>query len=243
MSNDSIDPGPSADAYALDDTEPSVATSEQSDREAALAANEYPYESESVGDAGGYPSGPADDDPSSDYVDSASYDGGLADIGLADPEIEQVIEESDFDPGPSGPEAAMPPIRPGDLPQPPEPGPDIPQPQVPGTAEPRPPARDPESPQPPLRREALDSELPKGTLMVVACGVAALLALEFISIAIVLGLSDLVGLPWSMLTVGTTWFVAAAAFGLASGTTPARRGALPEAVDSLTLTGLRGRLA
>ena len=67
--------------------------------------------------------------------------------------------------------------------------------------------------------------------MVVACGVAALLALEFISIAIVLGLSDLVGLPWSMLTVGTTWFVAAAAFGLASGTTPARRGALPEAVD------------
>ena len=98
-------------------------------------------------------------------------------------------------------------------------------------------------PRPPMRREATDPVVTRGTLLAVGCVLAALLALEFISIAIVLGLAGLVGLPWAMLTVGTTWLVAAAAFGLAGGSSPARRGALPEAVDSLTMTGLRGRLA
>ena len=338
MSKDSIEPGTSADAYELDDTEPSVATSEQSGRDAALAANEYPYESESARAEEEFPPLSAEDDPSLDYVDSAGYAGGLADIGLADPEIEQAIEESDYepdaaplddtgrsrkglsnaeenptglgapsptaeghpnyeqnttglgdpnsqhpdefraDPAAAGPTAAMPPIRPGDLPQLPEPGPDIPQPQVPDTP-PEPPGRDPDRPEPPssmgglgsdpgpgsageptiplpdgpglgirpprppMRREATDPVVTRGTLLAVGCVLAALLALEFISIAIVLGLAGLVGLPWAMLTVGTTWLVAAAAFGLAGGSSPARRGALPEAVDSLTMTGLRGRLA
>ncbi len=383
MNNDSIDPGTSANAYELDDTEPSVATSEQSEGDAALAANDYPYESASADAEEDYPPtlvGP--NDPAQDYVDSADYVGGLADIGLADPELEQVLEESDYDepdyanpedlsaagnpgpgtqatpenaqfpegsgnPGPNldadepsgtaqfpsgsgnpgpgnsevvdpepsgsgnlGPEAedipeagldlsefaaaspmmpglaaAMPPFPPGGaLPLPPEPGPDIPDPHIPGEDEPEPPIPDTELPEPPvpgggagepmptpglsgeptiplpgapgltggpgitgarppLRRQSIDSGLPRATLLLVASGVTALLAMQFISIGVALGLAELIGITWSMLTVGVVWFVGAAALGLASDTRPARRGVLPEAVDSVGLTGLRGRLA
>lgn len=382
MSNDSIEPGTSADAYELDDTEPSVATSEQSDTDAALAANEYPYESASAEAEEDYPPTPGGlRDPAQDYVEAADYGGGLADIGLADPEIEQVLEESDYgdpeysnpedlsaagnpgpgtqatpenvqfpegsgnpgpdldseepsgavqypsgsgnpgpgnsevvDPEPSGsgnlgpnpddiPEpgvgigefvgtpmvpglaavpglmAAMPPIPPGGLPQPPAPGPDIPQPQVPDTDDPEPPIPDTELPEPPVPGGGLgnpaptpglsaeptiplpgapgltggpgitgarpplrltESDLPRGAVLMIAAGIAGLLALEFISIAVVLGLSELIGPTWSMLAIGATWFVGAVAFALAGSSKPARRGAEPSAVR---LSGMRERLA
>ena len=97
MSNDSIEPGISADAYGLDDTEPSVATSDQSDRDAALAANDYPYEGDAAQSEQDYPPDALGRrNPAEDYLDSADDNGGLADIGLAEPELEQILEESDY---------------------------------------------------------------------------------------------------------------------------------------------------
>jgi hypothetical protein len=105
MSNDSIEPGTSANAYELDDTEPSVATSEQSDRDAALASNEYPYGSASAQAEDELPRDGLSD-PHQDYADSVDYPGGLAALGLVDPELEQVLEESDYDSDDRGPENA-----------------------------------------------------------------------------------------------------------------------------------------
>lgn len=362
MSNDSIASGASADAYGLDDTEPSVATSDQSDRDAALAANDYPNSSESA--PAEEASGPLGaHDPAHDYVESAEYGGGLADIGLAEREIEQVLDDSDYDPVPAPPHseelsatgnpgvgtrgnagnaqfpegsgnpgpnldgeephgttqypsgagnpgpgndevgdpersgsgnpgpspdgleqpgvalgefaaaapfvpglaATMPPIPPGGLPLPPEPGPDIPQPQIPDgdrparpTPHPGPPGRpvpgggaaEPAIPlpgtpgfglRPSLLRDA-SAELSRETLLLVAGAVAALLAVQFISIAAVLGLSRLIGLSWALFSVGTIWLVGAGALGLASGNRRIQQSVLP-AAESMGLSGLRGRLA
>lgn len=163
-----------------------------------------------------------------------------------------------------GPDIPQPQIPDDPEPEPPTPDTELPEPPVPGggASEPAPTpglSGEPTIPlpgapgltggpgitgaRPPLRRQSVEDGFPRATLLLIACGVAALLALQFISIAVVLGLADLIGITWSMLTVGAAWFVGAAAFGLASGSRSARRGMLPEAVDSVGLASVRGRLA